>query len=137
MREALQRLEAEKLVTIIPNKGPSVAAITWEEAAQIYDVRALLEGEAAALFAARVTDEEVSAMRAALDSFERAVVEGNAAGRLELSLLSSLSAASRQASINSTELSAPERIPSLASRMVEERAPFMLLAERLSWAQRR
>jgi DNA-binding GntR family transcriptional regulator len=83
VREALRRLEAEKLVTIVPNKGPSVAAITWEEAEQIYDVRALLEGEAAALFAARVSDVEAARMKSALDAFDRAVVQDDAAGRLE------------------------------------------------------
>ena len=40
VREALRRLEAEKLITIVPNRGPSVSAITWEEAKDIYDVRA-------------------------------------------------------------------------------------------------
>jgi GntR family transcriptional regulator, trigonelline degradation regulator len=32
IREALSQLAAEKLVTIVPNKGPSVANITWKEA---------------------------------------------------------------------------------------------------------
>ncbi|MGE3625836.1 MAG: GntR family transcriptional regulator, partial [Hyphomicrobiales bacterium] len=49
IREALRRLEAEKLIVIVPNKGPSVANITWEEAEDIYQVRALLEGGAAYL----------------------------------------------------------------------------------------
>jgi DNA-binding GntR family transcriptional regulator len=83
VREALRRLEAEKLVTLVPNKGPSVATITWQEAEQIYDVRALLEGEAAALFAARVSDADVVGMKSALDSFDRAAAQDDAAGRLE------------------------------------------------------
>ena len=37
----------------------------------------------------------------------------------------------------STALSEPERIPFLASRMLGETAPFMVVAERLSWVQRR
>ncbi len=55
LREALRRLEAEKLITMAPNRGPSVSVIGWAEAEQIYYVRALLEGEAAAEFAARAT----------------------------------------------------------------------------------
>ncbi|HEV2986265.1 MAG TPA: GntR family transcriptional regulator [Vicinamibacterales bacterium] len=71
IREALRRLEAEKLVTIVPNKGPSVAEIGWTEAQEIYEVRALLEGEAAALFAVRATADEVAQLRMALDDLAR------------------------------------------------------------------
>ena len=82
IREALRRLEAEKLVTIVPNKGPSVSTISWDEAEQIYNVRALLEGEAAALFAGRATSQELDAMRVALDAFSRAVSRNDPMGRL-------------------------------------------------------
>ena len=54
IREALRSLAAEKLVTIVPNRGPSVTRISWEEADAIYQVRALLEGEAMALLARRI-----------------------------------------------------------------------------------
>src|SRR5690348_15248882 len=50
VREALRSLEAEKLVAIVPNRGPLVPLITWEQAKEIYQVRVLLEGEAAAAF---------------------------------------------------------------------------------------
>ncbi len=46
IREALRQLEAEGLVTTIPHRGPMVSTITAEEAAQLYDLRALLEGYA-------------------------------------------------------------------------------------------
>ncbi|HWK94817.1 MAG TPA: GntR family transcriptional regulator [Pseudolabrys sp.] len=46
IREALRQLEAEGLVTTIPHRGPVVSTITVEEAAQLYDLRALLEGYA-------------------------------------------------------------------------------------------
>ena len=54
VREALRVLATGKLITIAPNKGPSVAELTWKEAQGIYHLRALLEGEAAALAAARL-----------------------------------------------------------------------------------
>jgi DNA-binding GntR family transcriptional regulator len=82
VREALRRLEAEKLVTIIPNRGPSVAEITWAEAKEIYDVRAILEGEAAALFAKRATVEQKREMAQALKAFGKADAEDDAIGRL-------------------------------------------------------
>ena len=81
MREALRRLEAEKLITIVPNRGPSVAEITWEEAREIYDVRALLEGEAAALLAERSTAEERREMQQALAAFAEADEANDAIGR--------------------------------------------------------
>src|SRR5690606_9926532 len=82
VREALRRLEAEKLITIVPNRGPSVTEITWDEAKEIYHVRAILEGEAAALMAARVTPADRSEMQAALAAFVQADENDDAIGRL-------------------------------------------------------
>jgi len=82
VREALRQLEAERLVAITPFKGPAVARIEWPEARQIYEVRALLEGQAAFLFAERASREEIAAMEEALKRFERAVRQDDAAGRL-------------------------------------------------------
>lgn len=57
VREVLRHLEAEGLVESIPHHGPAVAALTGEQAAQIYEIRALLEGRAARLFAEGASDE--------------------------------------------------------------------------------
>ncbi|OVZ65856.1 hypothetical protein CDO46_02960 [Pigmentiphaga sp. NML030171] len=73
VREALRVLATEKLITIVPNKGPSVAELSWEEAENIYHLRALLEGEAAALAAGRVKQDDLRRMREALDIFAAAV----------------------------------------------------------------
>jgi GntR family transcriptional regulator, trigonelline degradation regulator len=78
IREALSLLAAEKLVTIVANKGPSVAVITWGEAQDIYHVRSLLEGEAAFLFASRATSTELDSMRKRLAEFARAVKRNDA-----------------------------------------------------------
>jgi DNA-binding GntR family transcriptional regulator len=82
VREALRRLEAERLVTIVPNKGPSVTVIDWAEAEEIYDVRALLEGEAAALSATRIRPNQLADMREALDDFDKAVAQEDPMGRV-------------------------------------------------------
>lgn len=82
IREALRRLEAERLITIVPNRGPSVTEIDWDQARQIYDVRALLEPEAAALFAARATPADVARMEAALAAFDAAVAGDEALEQL-------------------------------------------------------
>lgn len=46
IRETIRYLEAEGLVDIIPNKGPIVALLNWDQARQIYDIRRQLEGSA-------------------------------------------------------------------------------------------
>jgi len=82
VREALRVLATEKLITIVPNKGPSVAELSWEEAQGIYHLRALLEGEAAALAAARIQADDLQRMRRALDAFGEAVAKQDWKARL-------------------------------------------------------
>lgn len=82
LREALRSLESEGLIEIIPNRGPQVPVLTWAQAEEIYRVRALLEGEAAALCAKRARPEQIEGMRQALADFERAVRNEDSAGRL-------------------------------------------------------
>jgi DNA-binding GntR family transcriptional regulator len=60
VREALRKLEAEKLVTIIPHRGPMVATISADEVRDLYALRGLLEGFAAREFA-RVADDQAIA----------------------------------------------------------------------------
>jgi DNA-binding GntR family transcriptional regulator len=50
IREVLRQLEAEGLVTTVPNKGAIVRTLPPREAEDIYRIRALLEGFAARLF---------------------------------------------------------------------------------------
>lgn len=45
VRDALQALAAEKLVTIVPGKGARVLLLTPQELAELYDLRILLEGD--------------------------------------------------------------------------------------------
>ena len=72
LREAISQLGAEKLVTITPNRGATVAVVNWDEAAEIYDVRALLEGEAGYRFAKLATKADIEKMHRALRKFARA-----------------------------------------------------------------
>jgi DNA-binding GntR family transcriptional regulator len=83
LREALRSLEAERLIAIVPNRGPQIPVVSWEEAEQIYQVRALLEGEAAALSARRAGPEDLEEMAAALAGLARTVKAGDARGRVE------------------------------------------------------
>lgn len=83
LREALRQLEAERLVTITPFRGPAVAQMTAEDADQIYEIRALLEGHAAELFAARAKPQDFAEMELALRRFEAAVKSGDSKGRIQ------------------------------------------------------
>ena len=87
VREALRSLEARRLIKIVPNKGPIVPILTFEEAEQIYDVRALLEGEASALFSQRASKAALAAMRDALKGFEEAMRSEDVATLLETTRL--------------------------------------------------
>lgn len=62
VREALQRLSQEGLVELLPNKGARVRVLSANEVREVYDVRALLEGEAAALAAQNATQAELDGL---------------------------------------------------------------------------
>lgn len=82
VREALRQLEAEGLIQSEPHRGPSVTRITPDEAAQLFKVRAMLEGFCGAEFALNGTDEEHEAFRLAVEAFGEAAEAG--AGTKEL-----------------------------------------------------
>jgi len=70
IREALRGLAAEGLVTTIPQKGAIVAIPSAKAAAEVYEVRALLEGAAAGEFVLRASDDQIATLRGALASIE-------------------------------------------------------------------
>ncbi|MDT2004989.1 GntR family transcriptional regulator [Rhodococcus opacus] len=79
VREAIRRLEEAGLAERSPHKGAVVKGLTLAELVHVYDVRRLLEVEAARLGAARISpgdsarmQDEFDLMRAAID--ERRVV---------------------------------------------------------------
>ena len=67
IRETLRELESEGLIAVIPNKGPIVRELTLAEAADLYAIRAVLEGLAARLFAARASPSHLNRLARALD----------------------------------------------------------------------
>ena len=76
VREAVRRLESEGLVVVERNRGARVRPLTEHEIADLYDVRARLEGYAAALAAERHEHADLLELRLALDRFERATEAG-------------------------------------------------------------
>jgi DNA-binding GntR family transcriptional regulator len=67
IREALQRLSLEKLVTIVPRRGIFVTDIGITDLQRLFEVRLELEGLAARLAARRGTEDHWERMQAALD----------------------------------------------------------------------
>ena len=69
VREALKQLEAEGLVTFHRNRGAVVASLSEPEIAQVFEVRALLEAEAARLSVPLLTPEALTLAEAAERAF--------------------------------------------------------------------
>jgi GntR family transcriptional regulator, trigonelline degradation regulator len=59
VREALRHLESESLIRMVPHKGPVVASLSFDDARNIYEVRAALEGLAGELFAKKATQAQI------------------------------------------------------------------------------
>jgi DNA-binding GntR family transcriptional regulator len=72
IREVLRQLTAEGLVTVIPQRGAIVVELTRKEVENVYEVRATMEGLTARLFAQRATDEQIVALREAVDALHAA-----------------------------------------------------------------
>jgi DNA-binding GntR family transcriptional regulator len=62
LREALRKLEAEKLIVIVPHRGPEVASMSLTEARDLYALRRLLESYAAHEFTRLASDEQVKSL---------------------------------------------------------------------------
>lgn len=77
VREVLRHLETEGLVETIPHYGPVVARPDPTKAAQIYEIRGLLEAEAARVCAERAKPEDVATLRSAIDRNESAFARGD------------------------------------------------------------
>jgi DNA-binding GntR family transcriptional regulator len=78
LREAIRRLEGRKLLERTPNIGVRVAQLSLADLNEILQVREALEGMAAGLAAANMTDAEIAALAKLLDSHgkQKAVQEG-------------------------------------------------------------
>ena len=75
LREALHRLQAEKVVVVVPYKGYLVADLSEDELENIYNVREVLEGFAAELAASRATRVDLAHMDDLLQEMSEAMSE--------------------------------------------------------------
>ena len=73
IREAIRKLELEGLVVMIPRKGAYVADLSLKDITDVLELRAALEGLAAELAAARITDEEIEELEMIAMDFHKAI----------------------------------------------------------------
>lgn len=64
VREAIRRLEADGLVIHVPRSGAAVRKLDYSEIAELYEMRAVLEGTAARLAARAASEVELMEMEA-------------------------------------------------------------------------
>ena len=84
VREALRQLELEGLVSIVPNRGAYVTGITGKDVADIYAIRALLEGLCARWATAHITKEQLERLEETIYLSEYHAGRGNAEQLTEL-----------------------------------------------------
>ena len=84
VRQALNRLSRDRLVTLEPARGAFVAMPSIDEARQVFQVRRLVEGGMARQLAHDITDAQVEQLRAHLRDERSAVSRNDVSGRTRL-----------------------------------------------------
>jgi DNA-binding GntR family transcriptional regulator len=75
VREVLRRLEAERLISVEPRRGPTVMVLSLDEAAEIYEIRAMLESLVIRRFAELASRDEVATLEAIFAKVRLAATE--------------------------------------------------------------
>ena len=84
VRQALNQLSRDKLVTLTPARGAYVAEPSVEEARQVFEVRNMLETAMVKRLAAQITPAQVAELRAHLRDEQAAVQRTDVSGRTRL-----------------------------------------------------
>ncbi|WP_421684343.1 GntR family transcriptional regulator [Stutzerimonas urumqiensis] len=71
LREAIHRLEGQKLLVRIPHVGARVVSLDQRELIELYEIRESLEGMACRLAAARMSRTEIDELRRVLETHEK------------------------------------------------------------------
>ena len=73
VREAIRQLEAERLITVEPRKGPVVTSLSTKQIADIYDIRMMLEAHVAECFTKVATDAQIEPLRRIYEKLREAI----------------------------------------------------------------
>lgn len=84
VRQALNQLSRDKLVTLEPARGAFVREPSVEEARQVYEVRTMLESAMLRELAARITDAQIARLRQHLADEGAAIARTDVPGRTRL-----------------------------------------------------
>lgn len=84
VREAIRKLELEGFVVMVPRKGAYVAGISTKDIADVFELRAALEGLAAGLAAERITEEELELLERCLVKVSESVKNNDLEKLIEL-----------------------------------------------------
>ena len=84
VRQALNQLSRDRLVTLAPARGAFVAMPSVDEARQVFEVRAMLEGAMARQLCDRISDPQITELRAHLRDEAAAIGRTDVPGRTRL-----------------------------------------------------
>lgn len=84
IREAVQRLASEGLITLRPRRGAFVADLSITDLQQIFEVRRVIEGYAAVLAAERATAADCATLRTALAQLQNGDSNGDTQLHMEI-----------------------------------------------------
>jgi DNA-binding GntR family transcriptional regulator len=84
VRQALNQLSRDRLVTLEPARGAFVAKPSPQEAREVFEVRAMLESAMVRQLCARITDTQIAELRAHLAAEAQAVARTDVSGRTRL-----------------------------------------------------
>ena len=84
VRQALNQLSRDRLITLEPARGAFVAMPSVEEAHQVFELRQMIEGAMAKRLCATVTDRQIAELRAHLKAERAAVAQTDVPGRTHL-----------------------------------------------------
>jgi len=84
VRQALNQLSRDRLITLEPARGAHVAMPSVEEARQVFEVRTMVEAAMVRQLCATVTDAQIAQLRAHLRDEQAAVARTDVPGRTRL-----------------------------------------------------
>jgi len=84
VRQALNQLSRDRLVTLEPARGASVATPSAEEARQVFETRAMLESELARRLSQTITTAQIAQLRQHLEEERAAIARTDVPGRTRL-----------------------------------------------------
>ena len=84
VRQALNQLSRDHLVTLEPARGAFVSTPSVQEARQVFEVRAMIETALVRQLCASITDAQIAQLRAHLQAEQAAVKRTDVSGRTRL-----------------------------------------------------